>query len=298
LYTVLCARNAGLHRTAPQEDHLSTPTPPRADAITIRHLASQADYDACVALQDDTWGHGFTERVPGAILRVGQKMGGVTAGAFDADGRMLGFVFGLSGLRHGLLAHWSDMLAVHSNARGLGLGARLKQFQREAVQALGIDIMLWTADPLVARNAHFNINHLGAYPVEYVENMYGNNTGSVLHGAMPTDRCVYHWALSATGDNTRHRSAPAPAANALAHAISVSSDGVPANAAVTNAAVIAIAVPGDLEQLTAAHPTLALTWRHAVRTAFAGRLGHGYSVTHFVRGHNGALPFYVLTATR
>ena len=56
--------------------------------------------------------------------------------------------------------------------------------------------MLWTSDPLVARNAHFNINRLGALPVEYVENIYGANTGSTLHGALPTDRTVIAWQLS------------------------------------------------------------------------------------------------------
>src|SRR5688572_392345 len=67
--------------------------------ITIRDLHSLKDYTDCVAIQEATWGAGFAERVPTAILRVGQKIGGVSAGAFDENGRMVGFVFGLTGVR-------------------------------------------------------------------------------------------------------------------------------------------------------------------------------------------------------
>ena len=162
--------------------------------ITIRDLSSLRDYAACVELQDSTWGAGFSERVPTAILRVSQLIGGVAAGAFDDTRRMVGFVFGMTGLRNGELVHWSDMLAVREELRGQGIGEQLKQYQRDKVLALGVKSMLWTFDPLQAGNAHFNINHLGALPIEYVKDMYGN-TGSALHGTMPTDRFIVRWPL-------------------------------------------------------------------------------------------------------
>src|SRR5690606_25947343 len=84
-------------------------------AHTLRHFASLDDYRACVALQEEVWGAGFSERVPTAILKVGQELGGVSAGAFDRSGRLDGFVFGLTGLDDaGEPVHWSDMLAVRS----------------------------------------------------------------------------------------------------------------------------------------------------------------------------------------
>src|SRR5512134_2572456 len=118
--------------------------------ITIRDLATLEEYQECCEIQEETWGRGFSERVPGAILRVSQKIGGVTAGAFNADGRMVGFVFGMTGIRDGRLAHWSDMLAVREEARGHHIGDQLKHFQREKVRALGVEVMFWTFDPLVA----------------------------------------------------------------------------------------------------------------------------------------------------
>ncbi|MBC7841890.1 MAG: hypothetical protein H7099_06245 [Gemmatimonadaceae bacterium] len=261
----------------------------------IRDLDSLADYDACVALQDDTWGHGFSERVPGAILRVAQKIGGVAAGAFDDTGRLLGFVFGMTGVRSGALVHWSDMLAVRPEARGTGLGEQLKHYQRDRVRDLGVSIMLWTADPLVARNAHFNINHLGAFPAEYVENMYGDNTGSVLHGAMPTDRIVYRWALEASAPVDRTGVA-ARGDEHLPAAIAFGADGTPIGTTTMDARQVRIHVPHDLTQIQSVSTALALAWRITVRAAFLTRLGRGDTVTRFVRGVGDTLPYYVLGA--
>ncbi|MGD2218255.1 MAG: GNAT family N-acetyltransferase, partial [Gemmatimonadales bacterium] len=145
-----------------------------ADEFTIRPLESRDDFLQCVALQHETWGEDFEECVPPSILQVSQKVGGVSAGAFDADGRLVGFVFGLSGVRHGRLAHWSDMLAVREELRGRGLGQRLKAYQLSQLLERGIEVAYWTYDPLEAGNANININRLSAFPVEYVPNMYGH----------------------------------------------------------------------------------------------------------------------------
>jgi len=272
------------------------PTPP-AD-ITIRDFATQADYDACVALQDDTWGRGFSERVPGAILQCAQKVGGVSAGAFDAGGRLLGFVFGMTGIRDGALVHWSDMLAVRPEAQGLQLGETLKQFQRDAVCRLGVRTMFWTADPLVARNAHFNINALGAYPAEYAENMYGEHTGSVLHAGMPTDRVVYRWWLDDDAAPDNRSGSPLPGDEQLPEATTVLANGTPVALPTRDAREVRIHVPNDLSEVQAQGIDLARAWRLAVRSAFTQRLAQGFVVTRFVRGRSDALPYYVLATTR
>jgi len=191
-----------------QESSLAPHPRYEADGIVLRTLTTNAEYDEAVALQDEIWGAGFTDRVPASILRVAQKVGGVTAGAFDAQDRMLGFVFGLTGLRDGRPVHWSDMLAVREDARGKQLGEKLKTYQRDLVHAVGVETMFWTFDPLVARNAHFNLNRLGARIAEYIPNFYGSNTGSILHGALPTDRFVAEWQLTSPDRNTRDAAPP------------------------------------------------------------------------------------------
>src|SRR5215216_750287 len=169
-----------------------------ADGIMIRRVETQAEYEECVRIQDETWGAGFSERVPSAILKVSQYLGGVTAAAFDgaaADARILGFVFGMTGIRDGQLVHWSDMLAVRAEARDHGIGRRLKLYQRSLVAELGVTQILWTFDPLVSRNAHLNLNALGARVTDYVPDMYGADTGSALHQGIGTDRFVVAWEV-------------------------------------------------------------------------------------------------------
>jgi predicted GNAT superfamily acetyltransferase len=161
-----------------------------ADGIVIRELATHDERAAAVRLQEATWGAAFTERVPAAILLVGQKLGGVSAGAFAPDGAMLGFVFGLTGVKNGSLVHWSDMLAVREDAQGRHIGRALKHYQRDRCRALGVETMYWTFDPFVARNARLNLSRLGARVDEFVQDMYGTNTNSPAHGPLGTDRFV------------------------------------------------------------------------------------------------------------
>src|ERR1043165_3579048 len=163
-----------------------------SSSIEIRPLATHDELVACVALQRETWGEHFSDAVPVSILKVSQRIGGVAAGAFDDKGQLLGFVFGLTGVERGRIVHWSDMLAVRPEARNLGLGRRLKEYQRHVVRELGGVVIYWTFDPLIARNAHLNFNRLGVWLADYVEDMYGT-TDSVLHGGMPTDRLIVAW---------------------------------------------------------------------------------------------------------
>jgi predicted GNAT superfamily acetyltransferase len=265
--------------------------------FVIRDLESLDDYADCIALQDETWGSGFAERVPGAILRVAQKIGGVTAGAFDRDGRMAGFVFGLTGIRDGRLVHWSDMLAVRESYRGRHLGAALKAYQRRRVTLAGVEEMLWTYDPLVSRNAHLNINRLGARPVEYVIDMYGSATGSALHGSLPTDRFVVSWDL--TRDHT-----PVPGAEAvrdedetLTLANPMDASGMPAvdPAAGVGSSPVRVQIPRDWQEEQRAGGERAMRWRLAVRETVLALLQAGCRVERFVPVPAQGLPYYVFS---
>jgi predicted GNAT superfamily acetyltransferase len=171
----------------------SDPVKPDA-ALECRLLKSREDYRAGLQLQEATWGVGFAERVPPMLMMVANEMGGLAAGAFDASGAMLGFIFGISGLRRSRLAHWSDMCAVAESARDRGIGRQLKLFQREVMLSRGIEVVHWSFDPLVARNAWFNVARLGAEPDEYVTDMYPDSD-SPLHTALGTDRFIVRWEL-------------------------------------------------------------------------------------------------------
>jgi chorismate synthase len=265
----------------------------------IRHVRTHDEFVQCVALQAATWGADFRELVPATILKITQRLGGVTAGAFTPEGELLGFVFGVTGVEHGSIVHWSDMLAVDARAQNHGIGRRLKAFQREAVRAIGATRMYWTFDPLVARNAHFNLNRLGAHVAEYVEDMYGADTGSALHSGLGTDRFVVVWPI-APDNGVQAQRAATPAAgwrdtlvlnadNGSATDLRALADSPPARARVE--------VPADIRALQHDRVDEAVQWRQSTRRALQWGLRHGYSIAQFDLEPATARGYYLLERT-
>jgi len=259
-----------------------------ADGLLIRRVETLAEYHECVDIQEETWGLNFRERVPSAILMGAQKLSGVCAAAFAPGGRMLGFVFGMTGPAKGELVHWSDLLAVRAEARGSHVGERLKRYQRELWSAVGVETIYWTFDTLVARNAHLNLRRLGARASEYVVNMYGSNTGSPLHGALETDRWVAAWDVSPATEVPTVE----PWADGV-FVIDASPDGtMPVIKPMVTSNIVRIAVPADFERLT---HTQRVAWRDATRHAFLHYLALGYHVSTFQRATHDQPPFYEMT---
>lgn len=202
---------------------------------------------------------------------------------------MVGFVFGLTGVRDRELVHWSDMLAVRASYRGRGIGQRLKEYQRDKVRALGVRAMLWTYDPLAAPNARFNLCRLGARPIDYVVDMYGANTGSALHGPLPTDRFIVRWELD---DGPRQAAVPDAAPLPLANPLG--GDGAPTVADIGQAPAVRVQIPTDLAEVRRQGDDMALAWRLTIREVMTTLLARGYRVAGFDRGTTDRLPAYLL----
>ena len=161
--------------------------------ITVRKCESLGEFHACVALQREIWGEQDLEVEPSTMFVVASLTGGQVLGAYEGS-RLVGYTMAVGGLRNGGAYLHSHMTGVHRDYRNRGVGRRLKRFQRE--EALGRDIRLieWTFDPLEMRNAHFNLNRLGAICRRYLPNLYGVTT-SPLHRGLATDRLVAEWYL-------------------------------------------------------------------------------------------------------
>ena len=163
--------------------------------IQVRALTEHPDLVEAVRLQKEIWGFDELELLPVRLFVVANKIGGQVFGAFDGE-RMVGFCIAIPGMKPGGGSYLhSHMLGVLPEYRDRGVGRMLKLEQRREAVARGIELMEWTFDPLEIKNAWFNIERLGAVVRRYVFNQYGT-TSSLLHGGLPTDRCVAEWWLS------------------------------------------------------------------------------------------------------
>ncbi len=259
----------------------------------IRPFRTIEEFRACERLQEETWGEGFADRVPTATLKVVQIIGGIAAGAYARDGSLVGFVFGMTGVRDGEVVHWSDMLAVKRSLRDSGLGTRLKAYQRQVMMERGVTKMHWTFDPLQSRNAYLNFSKLGIVVREYAEDMYGE-TDSPLHRGIGTDRFIALWGMDS--ERVRRRMAGEergpdvgvlsayPAALGPAH----HTGGQPPEPGRVSLGmedpVVSVAIPADISAVMAGSMELAVAWRRSTRMALTHYVGRGYEVRELVRG--------------
>jgi predicted GNAT superfamily acetyltransferase len=271
--------------------------------VTIRPLRGHAEFELAVALQREIWGTDFSEIVPVAILWATQRIGGVVSGAFDEDGRLLGLVFGLTGLDQGRPVHWSDMLAVRLEQRGRGLSMALKSHQRAALIERGIEVVGWSFDPLESRNAHINFARLGVTAREYVRDLYGGSS-SPLHDAVGTDRLLAEWRIASSRVARRMTARERPPTYAEISAVPVVNPVVRGEIRPRSvepdldidAPRVRLVIPARIQELKSSDSGAAVAWRTHTRAAFEAYLGRGYRAIELVRGEN--VSDYLLEATQ
>ena len=89
-------------------------------------------------------------------------------------------------------------LAVETEVQSRGVGYALKLHQRAWALHEDVRTITWTSDPLIRRNAWFNLNKLGASVVEYLPEFYGAMRDGINAGDL-TDRCLVRWDLLGEG---------------------------------------------------------------------------------------------------
>jgi predicted GNAT superfamily acetyltransferase len=269
--------------------------------ILIRPFEKESDYFKCEALQKETWGKDLEEVVTASLAKIVQKIGGIAAGAFNADGEMVGFVFGFTGFREGKPVHWSHMIAVKPAYRDAGIGKKLKLYQREVMLSVGVREIFWTYDPLASKNAHLNLNTLGAVVQDYVEDMYGAGEDSVLFRGIGTDRFIVVWRIAekrvddVLGEKYCFEHEPFRT-SALAVRRTAESDpgSSPMNWLDLLDPRVRIEVPQDVYQLMNTSMSAAAEWRKKTREAFRHYLHRGYKVVGFYSDQVAARSFYCL----
>ena len=164
-----------------------------SDGIVVRKCCALKEFQGCVELQREIWGEADLEIEPVTMFVVASLTGGQVLGAFDGE-KMVGYTLAVVGLRQGVAYLHSHQTGVSAAYRDRGVGKMLKLFQRDEALGRGIRLVEWTFDPLEIKNAHFNLNRLGAICRRYIPNLYGVTT-SPLHRGIETDRLVAEWWL-------------------------------------------------------------------------------------------------------
>lgn len=257
-----------------------------ASGVHVRTLAEVADLTAVTRLFESIWHPApGSQPVTPELLRAMVSAGNYVAGAFDGPD-LLGACFGFFGgpAKGGLHSH---IAGVATAGHGRGIGFALKLHQRAWALRQDVPVISWTFDPLVRRNAHFNLTKLAALPEQYLPDFYGPMHDGI-NGAGDTDRLLAVWDLASPSVRAAAEGRPAPLDAATlrnrgaAVALAAGPDGAPVTGA-ADAPVVLVAVPPDIEALRRADPGRGRAWRVALREVLGGLLAGGASAVGFDR---------------
>jgi predicted GNAT superfamily acetyltransferase len=212
----------------------------------------------------------------GDVLRAIAHSGGAVHAAYGPSG-LAGAAAAVFGPPRTHAVYSMIAAAPHADR---GVGFALKLAQRAWALGLGADSIVWTFDPLVRRNARFNLVKLGAVAREYIEDFYGPLDDGV-NGGDQTDRLTAEWSL--TGERTeraaqgRQDGAQGPDLAAVELDAALAPDGRPYLA--RDGEALWCRVPEDIVAVRRADTRMAARWRTAVREVMVPALDGGLSVT-------------------
>ncbi len=232
--------------------------------VVVRELTGVAELQDAVAVLGRIWGVPDNPPMSAELLRAMGKAESYVAGAYDADsaeGTMVGVCVGFHSTPAARALH-SHIAGVTPDVAGRHAGFALKLHQRAWCLDRGIELMEWTYDPLVSRNAYFNLAKLGARVAEYLPDFYGAMTDGINRHD-ESDRILVHWPLSSPGVVAACAGAPTQAT-------------VPPGTAASW-----VHVPRDIEALRLADPEQARGWRTKVRDQLLVALEAGARVAGF-----------------
>ncbi len=175
------------------------------------------------------------------LLQALVHSGSYLVGVFDAA-KIVGASFAFPSIEPEIHLH-SHVTAFIENYRDQGLGTKVKMHQWQWAKERKYSSITWSYDPLVRRNARFNILKLGADLISYHPNFYGNMADELNHGD-ESDRLMVRWDTSGVMPTPRTELTDLPYDAEL------------------------IALPEDIVALRRIDPTLSSQYRREVRTAF------------------------------
>jgi predicted GNAT superfamily acetyltransferase len=234
--------------------------------VIIRSLETAEESEVARNVFDQVWPPlGGGTQVPPNLLRAITHAGGYCSAAFLDDGKVevpVAAALGVLGVHHvnsaphmHIHSHMAGVIEEYRNRR---IGTAIKMHQRLWALQHGIDTVVWTFDPLVARNARLNLVNLGVTVRGYEIDFYGEMTDTINAGDQ-SDRVFAWWELASERANAAARGELSP--------IQVVTDNQ-----------VVVATPEDIVALRASDPERAREWRQRMRTDLMREFDAGFEI--------------------
>lgn len=255
--------------------------------VRVCELRTLDEARAAAALYRTVWRTSIgASPVSPELMRALSHAGGYVAGAYDAD-RLVAACLAFHGDGVGADLH-SHIAAVLPDVQGRDIGRALKLHQRSWALAHGLRTVSWTFDPLLRRNAWFNLSKLGARATGYLVDFYGAMHDGQNNGDA-SDRATALWRLeapqvaaAATGARTEVQ-----VGDLLRDGAWIAlqdGDGAPTAIDVPpGTPCVLVQIPENLQRLRLAQPGLARRWREVSRDVLEPLLSGAYVATGFSR---------------
>jgi predicted GNAT superfamily acetyltransferase len=260
--------------------------------IQTRPINTLTDLRKCHEIQRTTWGYTDLMVFPYTQLISAAHNGGALLGAYDGPD-LVGFLYGYLGMSGTKLYLFSQRMGVLPSYQNNGIGMMMKLAQRDQMLRKGIDLIVWTYDPLLGKNATLNIEKLGGIVRHYARDIYGAVQNPLQIG-LSTDRFLLEWELMSDRVRERiRRTEPRPTAadwlgddqhrlvnyaawegnlpRPMASDLELDDD------------VLLVQIPPDLNAIKRVDLSIARGWRESTRDIFETYFRRGYVVTGFAR---------------
>lgn len=248
--------------------------------VEVREIHDVPEMNLVDRLFAATWGSDEQDAVSVNMMKAMAHAGHYVAGAWRKDD-LLGASVGFAWAPGGPPRLHSHIAGVSPEAQGGGVGFALKLHQAAWAIERRLTQITWTFDPLVRRNAWFNLMKLGATAASYHIDFYGQMNDGVNNGEM-SDRCLVIWDLTSGVPRPRNE-VKVDGATVL---LRQRRDGRPERSGEIGAAALACQVPFDVVELRRTDHALSQEWRLALRATLGHAMQNGYVATAMTRdGH-------------
>jgi len=252
--------------------------------VDVRQVATVEELAWCHHVATKIWGASAPCSI--AQMRIHALFGGVCLLAYH-NSQVVGFTFSFPALYREKHVLWSHETGILPGFTDQGIGFLLKVEQRKVALSMGYREIVWTFDPLVARNAKFNLQKLNANIEEYLPNLYGSDQTDKVNRGMETDRFIVRWNIT---DELAPRSTLNLVENDCSWALRMLTKGIGLSQSyrflsevnLHDSPEVCTEIPWDFSELVVAHPTLARDWRQEFREVATKLISKSYRVSDII----------------